>query len=296
MTLAAQDTRVSRAVGGGARRPRRKMPSPGRILATGVAMFLAAIWLLPLLWALDTSLKPEAETTAIPLRWIPSDFTGDAYGKVLEAGDLIVWFVNSTIVSVSVTLLTLLLCSLAAFGFSRTSFRGRDFAFAVVLAGIMIPPQVLIIPLFSEMQSLNLVDTLPGIILPQLVAPAMVFILKKFYDAMPVELEEAARVDGASRLRIWWNIAVPLSRNALLAVAIFTFIHAWNNFLWPFVVTTDPDTMTIPVGLATVQSSYGVIYAQLMALALLGGLPLLVVFVLFQRQVVRGVAQTGLKG
>jgi multiple sugar transport system permease protein len=124
----------------------------------------------------------------------------------------------------------------------------------------------------------------------------LVFILKKFSDAMPVELEEAARVDGASRLRIWWNIAVPLSRNALLAVAIFTFIHAWNNFLWPFVVTTDPDTMTIPVGLATVQSSYGVIYAQLMALALLGGLPLLVVFVLFQRQVVRGVAQTGLKG
>jgi multiple sugar transport system permease protein len=295
MALAAQDTRASRAAGGRTRRPRR-MPSPGRVLATGVAMFLAAIWLLPLLWALDTSLKPEAETTAIPLRWIPSEFTPDAYGKVLAAGDLLVWFVNSTIVSVSVTLLTLLLCSLAAFGFSRTRFRGRDFAFAVVLAGIMIPPQVLIIPLFSEMQALNLVDTLPGIILPQLVAPAMVFILKKFYDAMPVELEEAARVDGASRLRIWWNIAVPLSRNALLAVAIFTFIHAWNNFLWPFVVTTDPDTMTIPVGLATVQSSYGVIYAQLMALALLGGLPLLVVFVLFQRQVVRGVAQTGLKG
>jgi multiple sugar transport system permease protein len=277
-------------------RPTRRWPSPGRVLATTVAILLAAIWLLPLLWALDTSLKPEAETTAIPLRWIPTEFTTDAYGKVLAAGDIIVWFLNSTVVSLSVTVLTLLLCSLAAFGFSRTRFRGRDFTFACVLAGIMIPPQVLIIPLFSQMQALHLVDTLPGIILPQLVAPAMVFILKKFYDAMPLELEEAARVDGASRLRTWWNIAVPLSRNALLAVAIFTFIHAWNNFLWPFVVTTDPENMTIPVGLATVQSSYGVIYAQLMALALLGGLPLVVVFVLFQRQVVRGVAQTGIKG
>ena len=277
------------------KRPMRR-PSPGRILATTVAMFLAVVWLLPLLWAFDTSMKPEAETTAIPLRWIPSEFTAEAYGKVLRTSDLLLWFFNSTVVSVSVTVLTLLLCSLAGYGFSRTRFRGRGVLFALVLAGIMVPPQVLIIPLFSEMQSLNLVDTMPGIILPQLVAPAMVFIMKKFYDAMPLELEEAARVDGASRLRIWWNIAVPLSRNALLAVGIFTFIHAWNNFLWPFVVTTDPENMTIPVGLATVQSSYGVIYAQMMALALLGGLPLLIVFVLFQRHVVRGIAQTGLKG
>lgn len=277
------------------KRPMRR-PSPGRVLATAVAMFLAVVWLLPLLWAFDTSMKPEAETTAIPLRWIPSEFTAEAYGKVLRTSDLLLWFFNSTVVSVSVTVLTLLLCSLAGYGFSRTRFRGRGVLFALVLAGIMVPPQVLIIPLFSEMQSLNLVDTMPGIILPQLVAPAMVFIMKKFYDAMPLELEEAARVDGASRLRIWWNIAVPLSRNALLAVGIFTFIHAWNNFLWPFVVTTDPENMTIPVGLATVQSSYGVIYAQMMALALLGGLPLLIVFVLFQRHVVRGIAQTGLKG
>lgn len=277
------------------KRPMRR-PSPGRVLATTVAMFLAVVWLLPLLWAFDTSMKPEAETTAIPLRWIPSEFTAEAYGKVLRTSDLLLWFFNSTVVSVSVTVLTLLLCSLAGYGFSRTRFRGRGVLFALVLAGIMVPPQVLIIPLFSEMQSLNLVDTMPGIILPQLVAPAMVFIMKKFYDAMPLELEEAARVDGASRLRIWWNIAVPLSRNALLAVGIFTFIHAWNNFLWPFVVTTDPENMTIPVGLATVQSSYGVIYAQMMALALLGGLPLLIVFVLFQRHVVRGIAQTGLKG
>ena len=277
------------------KRPMRR-PSPGRVLATTVAMCLAVVWLLPLLWAFDTSMKPEAETTAIPLRWIPSEFTAEAYGKVLRTSDLLLWFFNSTVVSVSVTVLTLLLCSLAGYGFSRTRFRGRGVLFALVLAGIMVPPQVLIIPLFSEMQSLNLVDTMPGIILPQLVAPAMVFIMKKFYDAMPLELEEAARVDGASRLRIWWNIAVPLSRNALLAVGIFTFIHAWNNFLWPFVVTTDPENMTIPVGLATVQSSYGVIYAQMMALALLGGLPLLIVFVLFQRHVVRGIAQTGLKG
>lgn len=154
----------------------------------------------------------------------------------------------------------------------------------------------MIIPLFYEMLALNLVDTYWGIILPQVIAPAMVFILKKFFDQIPIELEEAARMDGASRLRVFMTIVLPLSRPILAAVSICVFIAAWNNFLWPFIITNDTALMTLPVGLQTVKSAFGVQYAQNMAMAILAALPLIVVFLIFQRQIIRGIATTGLGG
>jgi multiple sugar transport system permease protein len=266
----------------------------GTLIALVAAAALALLWLIPLLWAVDTSFKPEGETTRIPLSWIPTQFTLDAYRQVIAAGQIGQWMVNSAITAVVVTLLVVLLSSMAAYGFARTRFRGRRLLFALTIAGIVVPPQVLVVPLFAEMASLGLVDTYWGIILPQVAAPIMVYVLKKFFDGLPRELEEAALIDGASRWRIYWQIIMPLSRQVLAAVAIFTFVLTWNNFLWPFVVATDPDTMTLPVGLATVQTTYGVRYAQIMATVVLGALPLLVVFVLFQRQIVRGIAHTGL--
>ncbi|MFG1911054.1 carbohydrate ABC transporter permease [Kribbella sp. NPDC048928] len=265
--------------------------------ATAVgAVILALVWLVPLFWALDTSLKPEPETTRAPITWFPQSPTTEAYRSVIDQGDLIRWFLNSTVVSILVTALTLLVSVLAAYGFSRTTFPGRRVLFGLIIAGILVPPQVLIVPLFQEMTGLRLVDTYWGIVLPQVVAPVMVFVLKKFFDGISRDYEDAARVDGASRWRIVWSVMVPMSRPILVAVGIFTFIGAWNNFLWPFIVTTDPSMMTIPVGLANVQGSYGLRYAQIMASAVLGGLPLLIVYALFQRQVVRGVGDAGIKG
>ncbi|GAA0449183.1 carbohydrate ABC transporter permease [Streptomyces olivaceiscleroticus] len=275
---------------------RRRRWTPGRTALLVVALFLVAAWLLPLAWAVATSLKPEGETTKTPLEWIASKITFEAYAKVWESGDLLQWTVNSLFVSVVTTLLTVVLCAMAAYGFIRTDFRGRRLLYGLVLAGIMVPPQVLIAPLFTEMVQLGLVDTYWGVILPQVAAPAMVFILVKFFDGVPRELEEAAFVDGAGRWRVFWTIVMPLSRPVLAAVAIFTFISTWNNFLWPFLVTTDPNGMTLPVGLVNVQSSFGVRYAQIMASLVIAGLPLLVVFMLFQRQIVRGIAHTGLAG
>jgi ABC-type glycerol-3-phosphate transport system permease component len=165
-----------------------------------------------------------------------------------------------------------------------------------IIASIVVPPQVLIIPLFYEMLAFNMIDTYWGLILPQVVAPAMVFILKRFFDAIPIELEDAARVDGASRFRIFWSIVLPLSRPILASVAIFVFIGAWNNFLWPFLVINDTTLMTLPVGLQTVISAYGVQYAQVMAQAVLAALPLIIVFIIFQKQIVKGVATSGFGG
>lgn len=259
-------------------------------------IILAVLWLTPLLWAIDTALKPEAETTAVPVSWFPSHFTLDAFISTFATSNLLRWYFNSTLTSLIITALTVLLASLAAFSFSRIPFRGRGILFWVILAGIMVPGTILIVPLFTEMQALGMVDTYWGIILPQIVSPISVFIFKQFFDGIPHELEEAALMDGASRLRIYWQIWMPLARAAIAAVAIFTFVASWNNFIWPFIVITGNDMMTIPVGLATVQTSFGIRYAQIMASAVLGGLPVLIVFLFFQRQIVQGIAGTGLKG
>ncbi len=266
-------------------------------VAAFVSLFvLAVLWVVPILWALDTALKPESETTTVPVSWFPSHFTFAAFGKVLAAGEMLRWYVNSVFTTVVITVVAVVLASMAAYAFSRLHFSGKWFLFWLILAGIMVPGQILIVPLFTEMTALNTVDTYWGIILPQIAAPIAVFIFKQFFDGIPHELEEAAIVDGASRLRIYWQIWMPLAKPAIAAVSIFTFVAAWNNFLWPFIVVTNTDMMTIPVGLATVQSSYGIRYAQIMASALLGGVPLLIVFVFFQRQIVQGIAGAGLTG
>jgi multiple sugar transport system permease protein len=271
--------------------------SPSQLILLAITGVLAVIWLAPIAWAVATSLKPEADTTRLPLTWLGSEVTLDAYSLVLGTGGIVKWAINSTVTAVIVTFLTVLFSAMAAYGFARTQFRGQRVLFAAILAGIMVPPQVLIAPLFAEMVTLGLVDTWWGIILPQVAAPVIVYILYKFFQGVPPELEQAAFVDGAGRWRVFFMIVLPLSRPVLAAVAIFTFITTWNNFLWPFLVSTDPNTMTLPVGLANVvQGTFGVRYAQIMASVVLAGLPLLIIFVFFQRQIIRGVAHTGLAG
>lgn len=272
-------------------------PSPWvRAAALAALVVLAVLWLLPLAWGAVTSFKHEAEA-ALPASWWPAQgWTVEAYSQVLGNSELLGWMWNSLVVAVLVTALTVLISAMAAFAFSQTIFKGRGLLQFLTVASIMMPGQILIVPLFKQMQAMGLVDTFAGIVLPQVVAPVMVFILKRFFDAIPTELLDAARIDGAGTWRLFWTIVLPLSRSILVAVAIFVFIGAWNNFLWPFIVTTDPQFMTLPVGLSTVKNAYGVQYAQNMASAMIAALPLLVVFMLFQRRIVQGVATTGMGG
>ena len=280
------------------RRPAaRRKTTASSVVAFVILAVLALGWLLPFIWTVVTSLKTETDAGSTPVSWFPeSGFTIAAYVKVLSQGNLLTWTANSLFTTVAITVITVVFSALAAYAFSRIDFSGRRWIFVSVIASIIIPPQVLIIPLFYQMLAFNMVDTYWGIILPQVIAPAMVFVLKKFFDQIPIELEDAARVDGASRLRIFWSIVVPLSRPILAAVSIFVFIGAWNNFLWPFIVTNNSLLMTLPVGLQTVKSAYGVQYAENMAMAILAALPLIVVFLIFQRQIIKGIATTGLGG
>jgi multiple sugar transport system permease protein len=270
--------------------------SRARPLIYAVLVVLAIVWLVPFAWAVATSLKPDAETTVAPVSWFGTKETLDAYRTALDNGDILKWYFNSLVTASLITVGTIFTASLAAFAFSRMRFRGRASMQWLVLAGLIVPFQALIVPLFMEMKTFGLADTYWGIVLPQLASPIAVLVFKRAFDAIPRELEESALVDGASMWRVYWTIWMPLSRATIAAVAIFTFVLAWNNFIWPFVVTSAGALFTIPVGLATVQTSYGALYAQEMALAVLGALPLLIAFVLFQRQIVQGIANAGLKG
>jgi len=263
---------------------------------TGVLIAFALLWLVPVAWAIDTALKPNAETTKVPPTWFIENPTLESFKTVLQQGDIWKWYLSSFITSAATAAGTVLFASMAAYALSRLHFRGRNWVFAFILAGIMIPGQVLIVPLFREFDTLHLLNTYWAVILPQVPTAIAVFIFVQFFDGLPRELEEAARVDGASAARIYRTIVMPLSRPAVSAVSIFTFIWSWNNLLWPLLVLTNPNLMTIQVGLATVQGSYGIRYADVMASALLGGLPLVLVFLLFQRNIVEGIAGTGLKG
>jgi multiple sugar transport system permease protein len=263
-------------------------------ICAGVLIAFALLWLVPVLWALDTALKPNEETTRTT--WLIENPTFDAFGRVLRDTDILRWFGSSLVISCMTAVGTVVSASLAAYALSRMRFRYRNVLFWLVLAGIMIPGQVLIVPQFREMDSFGLLNTFWAVSLPQIPTAVAVFIFKQFFDGLPKELEEVARMDGAGYLRIYARIIMPLARPAVAAVAIFAFVTSWNDLLWPLLVLSNPDIMTIPVGLATVQGAFGIRYADTMASAILGAVPLVAVFLLFQRNIVEGIAGTGLKG
>lgn len=263
-------------------------------ICAGVLIAFALIWLVPVLWALDTALKPNEETTKTT--WLIENPTFDAFGRVLRDTDILRWFGSSLTIALITTIGTVIAASMAAYALSRMRFRYREALFWLVLAGIMIPGQVLIVPQFREMDTFNLLNTFWAVSLPQIPTAVAVFIFKQFFDGLPKELEEVARMDGAGYWRIYARIIMPLARPAVAAVAIFAFVSSWNDLLWPLLVLSNPDIMTIPVGLATVQGAFGIRYADTMASAILGAVPLVAVFLLFQRNIVEGIAGTGLKG
>ena len=261
-----------------------------------VVVLFALIWLVPIAWAVVTSLRPEGEITTNPSSWWTAHWTLDGYRQVINSSDMLVWYMNSFITSALSAALSVVTCSMAGFALARTRFAGRRVVLALLLAGLVIPPQVLIIPMFQEFTALHLTNTYWSLILPTAPNVVAVFVFMTFFRGIPASLSEAARIDGASWFRLYRSVYLPLSKPAISAVAILTFVWTWNNFLWPLLVLSSTKTMTIPVGLASVASGYGAHYAEVMASAVLGALPLFAVFVLFQRQIVEGVTSTGLKG
>ncbi|TWI67316.1 multiple sugar transport system permease protein [Pseudoduganella lurida] len=266
-------------------------------IAVVSATLLAMLWVAPLLWAVSTALRPEYETISPVLHLLPQHWTFASFAKVLGAGNVTRWLFNSALVALLVTVITMFVSLLAAFAFSQLRFRGRDLLFALAMLALLLPFEALLVPLFRTMNQLGLINTYAGIVLPQVVSPVAIYVFRQFFDQVPDDFREAAVLDGASPLRVLWSVYLPMSGNIVWAMAIVTFIGAWNNFLWPFIIVTSNDMMTIPLGLTQTYDAFGVQYAHLMAAALVGALPVALAYLVFQRRVTQGLlAATGLKG
>jgi multiple sugar transport system permease protein len=284
----------------GTRRPRRGGEQDrggklfNRLAATCMTLF-ALIWLVPFLWALITSLRPNDEIAANPTTPWSSNWNLDAYASAWNSSSLGWWYVNSFVISTLTVVFTVVICSMAAFALVNLNFRGKYVVFGLLLAGLMVPVEALVLPQFLEFRAIGLLGTYWAVILPSIALPVALFVFHSFIKAIPVSLIEAARLDGASWWRIYSRIAMPLSRPAISAVAILTFITSWNAFLWPLLVLTQTKSQTIPVGLSSLVGGSAIQYAETMASAVLGILPLLAVFLVLQRQIAQGVANTGIK-
>jgi multiple sugar transport system permease protein len=272
--------------------------SAGAVLAVLGLAALAAVWLLPLVWIALTSLKPAAEIIRLPIRWLPVDPTTHNFAVALttnRTAPISRAFLNSTIVAVSETLLTLALDAMAGYALARLEFPGRRLVFGVVVASIMVPFQVTLVPLYLMFQQAGWLNTYQALVLPGLSRAFGVFLMRQFFLTLPRDLSDAARIDGASPLAIFTRIALPLVRPALAALGIFTFLRSWNEFTWPLIAISRNDMMTLPVALSRLLGSFFVEYGIVMAGATVAALPLIVVFFLAQRQIIQGVALTGMK-
>jgi multiple sugar transport system permease protein len=265
-----------------------------RLAATCTVLF-ALIWLVPFLWALITSLRPDGEIAAHPTTPWSNNWNFDAYRYAWKTSPMGWWYLNSFIISTLAVIFTVIVCSMVAFSLVHLHFRGKNAVFAIILAGLMLPTEALVLPQFLEFRALHLLGTYWAIVLPAIALPVAVFVFHSFIKAIPFSLIEAARIDGASWWRIYYQVVMPLCRPAISAVAILTFITSWNAFLWPLLVLTQTKSQTIPVGLSGLVGGSAILYAETMASAILGILPLLAVFLLLQRQITQGVANTGIK-
>jgi multiple sugar transport system permease protein len=255
---------------------------------------LAAVMLVPLAWMLLTSLSTLAETRRFP-PGLPSTLQWSNFSDAWTESPFARWLLNSTIVSVTCVVSNLVLCSLAGYAFARIQFAGRRVLFLALLATLMVPFQVVMIPTLLIVKQLGLVDSLPALIVPNLVTPFGIYLLRQFFLSLPAELEEAAIMDGAGRLRILGTVLLPLMGPPLSTLAVLTFLQVWNDFLWPLVVTSTPSTMTVQLGLASFQGAHFTNWPVLMAGTLMSQLPVLVLFLLGQRYFVRSIATTGIK-
>jgi multiple sugar transport system permease protein len=259
---------------------------------TVLLLALAIVWLIPLWWMFSLSLTPNEILQRDTRNLLPPEVTLDNFLGVFQVGLSGRWFLNSLIVASATTLLTLTVSAMGGYAFARLRFPGKKILFPVVLAGLMVPQEVMFIPLFLIFERLGLHNTHPGLFLPRVGVPLGVFIMTTFFAAIPGEVEEAAQIDGASRWRIFQQIMLPMATPALTALAIFTFVLTWNDYLWPLVSATEREMFTITTGLASLQGNFAQAteLGALMARGVLASLPLLILFVIFQRQLIRGIS------
>jgi multiple sugar transport system permease protein len=268
----------------------------GRAL-TLLSIVFAVIWAFPLYWLIVTTFKPEDEVVRPYIELWPDTFTFDAYVHIIKNTKIVRWYINSIIVSTAITMLVVFMGAACGYAISQLRFPGRSLLWGMILASFMVPIQALIVNHFVIMSNVGLLNSLPGIVLPQLIHPVVVIVYKQFFDSVPRDFREAAIMDGANHFHLLSRIYLPMNWGVTAALAIITFITAWNAFLWPFLVTTTEDVMPVAVGITQVQDAFGIYYARLLSGAVLTGLPVALIYLIFQRRVTQAITlSAGIKG
>ena len=261
-----------------------------------VSILLAVIALIPFLWMISTSLKSRGALMSIPIEWIPAEPTLDAYTEVFSRFPFLRTIGNSLLISVSYTLITLICASMAAFAFAKLRFRGSGAILSVYIATMMIPTQVTMIPLFVVMNRLGLIDSYASVILPSMFKPFAVVLLVQQMRTIPNDYIDAARIDGAGLFQTYRKVALPLCIPTLATLAVTTFMESWNDYLWPLLMLTDRNKMTLPIALSTLNGQYNTEYNVLMAGSLISIIPIIIIYIAAQKQFKSGLMAGGIKG
>ena len=266
-------------------------------ILTILSLIVALIFMFPIYWAAVTSLKQETEVIDPDWSIFPRIMSIAAYLDVLTKSAIGTWYINSIATSVGITLLVILISMPCGYALSQIDFVGRKIILVSVVVSIMVPGTALVIALFVLISDLNMINTWSGVILPQVLSPVCVIVYKQFFDQVPKELREASIIDGASELQILMKVYMPLNWGITTALALVTFIGAWNNFFWPFIMTTKAEMFTVPVAITSVNDAYGIFLARQMAVAMLAALPVVAFFLIFQKRVTQAIMLTsGIKG
>ncbi len=261
-----------------------------------VSIVLAVIALIPFMWMISTSLKSRGALMSIPIEWIPAEPTLDGYAKVFSRFPFLRTIGNSLLISVAYTLITLISASMAAFAFAKLRFRGSGAILSVYIATMMIPTQVTMIPLFVVMNRLGLIDSYASVILPSMFKPFAVFLLVQQMKTIPNDYIDAARIDGAGLFQTYRKVALPLCIPTLATLAVTTFMESWNDYLWPLLMLTDRNKMTLPIALSTLNGQYSTEYNVLMAGSLISMIPIIIIYIAAQKQFKSGLMAGGIKG
>lgn len=267
-----------------------------RLIIYIILLLGLVVTLMPFLWMILTSFKTQSEAIRIPPVIFPEVWNFQNYSAVFEMIPFAKMYFNTSVTALVTIVGQLLICSLAAYAFARIHFPGRDIIFVCLLAVLMVPSSFFILPQYLLVQKIGLLNTLPALFIPYLFSAFGTFLLRQFFMALPDELEDAARLDGCNHLQIYAKIMLPLIRSGLVALGILTLRFAWNDLMWPLIVNTSTDKMTLSAGLAFMQGQYITNYPVMMAGAVLAVLPLLILFIIFQKQFVEGIALSGIKG
>jgi multiple sugar transport system permease protein len=276
---------------------RRAAPTRARaVVQTVLLTVLCLVLLVPFVWMISSSLKHDNQVFTVPTQWIPREFVWSNYVDIWTQIPMLAYLRNSAFLAITISFLQVLTGSFAAYGFAKLRFPGRDWLFLTYLATIAVPWQAYMIPQYLIMEKLGLVDTHLSIILLQAFGAFGVFLMRQYYQSIPDELIEAARIDGLSEYRIWWRIMLPLSRPAIASLGLLTFVATWNDYMGPFIYFTSNELWTVQLGLRSFVGQYDAAYAMIMTGSVISVLPVVLVFLLGQRQFIQGIATSGLKG